>query len=85
MSTSGDEHQQQLVVYKMQSEAEETSHGDSLVHWSEAWFAEVVGLPNWGLDPRKDVNHVSNKDIWFYLRTRFLTRDTCGSSASLQA
>ena len=33
------------------------------MHGSEAWFAEVVGLPNWGLDPRKDVNHVSNKDL----------------------
>ena len=22
-----------------------------------------MGLPNWGLDPRKDVNHVSNKDL----------------------
>ena len=63
MSTLGDEQQQQLVVYRAQSEAEETSRGDSLVHGSEAWFAKVVGLPNWGLDPRKDVNHVSNKDL----------------------
>ena len=42
-------------------------------------------LPNWGLDPRKDVNHVSNKDLLVHLRTRFLTRGTCGSSASFQA
>ena len=63
MSTLGDEQQQQLVVYRAHSEAEETSRGDLLVHGSEAWFAEVVGLPNWGLDPRMDVNHVSNKDL----------------------
>ena len=63
MSTSGDEQQQQLVVYMAHSEAEETSCEDLLVHGSEAWFAEVVGLPNWSLDPRKDVNHVSNKDL----------------------
>ena len=63
MLTSSDEHQHQLVVYGMQSEAKETHRGDSLVHRSEAWFAEVVGVLNWGLDLRKDVNHVSNKDL----------------------
>ena len=63
MLTSGDEHQHQLVIYGTQSEAEETRRGDSLVHGSEEWFAEVVGLLNWILDLRKDVNHVSNKDL----------------------
>ena len=62
MSTSGDEQQQQLIVYRAQSEAEETSRRGLLVHGSKRWFAEVVGLPDWGLDPRKDVNHGSNKD-----------------------
>ena len=63
MLTLGDEHQHQLVVYRTQSEVEETHCGDSLVHGSKAWFAKVVGLPNWCLDPRKDVNHVSNNDL----------------------
>ena len=63
MLTLGDEQQHQLVVYRAQSEAKETSRGDFLMHGSEAWFAKVVGLPNWGLDPRMDVNHVSNKDL----------------------
>ena len=30
---------------------------------SEVWFEQVVGLQNWGIDPRKDVNHDYNKDL----------------------
>ena len=37
---------------------------NNLLVGSEAWFAEVVGLQNWGIDPRKDVNHVYNKDLY---------------------
>ena len=36
---------------------------NNLVVGSEAWFAEVVGLQNWGIDPQKDVNHIYNKDL----------------------
>ena len=28
---------------------------------SEAWFVERVGLPNWGIDPLMDLNHVKNE------------------------
>ena len=27
------------------------------------WFHEVVGLQNWGIDPIKDLNHVTNEDL----------------------
>ena len=30
---------------------------------SETWFAEVVGLPNWGINPLRDLSHVKNADI----------------------
>ena len=62
MSTSGEERGLDLVAVGAQSEEEQTRE-ESVVHGSAAWFAEVVGLPNWGLDPRKDVNNVSNKDL----------------------
>ena len=62
MSTSGEEHGLDLAAVEAQSK-EEQAREESVVHGSAAWFAEVVGLPNWGLDPRKDVNHVSNKDL----------------------
>ena len=29
----------------------------------ETWFAEVVGLPNWGINPLRDLSHVRNSDI----------------------
>ena len=29
----------------------------------ESWFAEVVGLPNWGINPLRDLSHVKNADI----------------------
>ena len=28
-----------------------------------AWFAVVIGFKNWGLDPLKDLHHVTNKDL----------------------
>ena len=37
--------------------------GQDLLMESEAWFGQVVGLQNWSIDPRKDVNHVYNKDL----------------------
>ena len=63
MSTSSEDQQHHVVVYGAHNEAKEACAEDTPVHGTEAWFAEVVGLPNWGLDPRKDVNHVSNKDL----------------------
>ena len=30
---------------------------------SESWFAEVVGLPYWGINPLRDLSHVKNEDI----------------------
>ena len=30
---------------------------------SETWFAEVVGLPNWGINHLRDLFHVRNSDI----------------------
>ena len=30
---------------------------------SESCFAEVVGLPNWGINPLRDMSHVKNADI----------------------
>ena len=30
---------------------------------SENWFAEVVGLPNWRINPLKDLSHVKNAEI----------------------
>ena len=30
---------------------------------SEDWFRDLVGLPNWGIDPLKDINHVRNDDL----------------------
>ena len=27
------------------------------------WFAEVVGLPNWGINPLRDLSHVQNGDL----------------------
>ena len=27
------------------------------------WFAEVVGLPNWGINPLRDLSHVKNEDL----------------------
>ena len=62
MSTSGEERGHDIVAVGAQSE-EEQAREESVLYGSAAWFAEVVGLPNWGLDPRKDVNHVSNKDL----------------------
>ena len=30
---------------------------------TENWFAEVVGLPNWGINPLRDLSHVQNGDL----------------------
>ena len=30
---------------------------------SDIWFAEVVGLPNWGINPLRNLSHVKNADI----------------------
>ena len=62
MSTSGEERGLELAAVGAQSE-EEQAREESMLHGSAVWFAEVVGLPNWGLNPRKDVNYVSNKDL----------------------
>ena len=31
---------------------------------SEKWFAEIVGLPNWGINPLRDLFHVKNTDLF---------------------
>ena len=49
------------MAFGTQSEADEAR--EEPIVGSEAWFVEVVGLPNSGLDPRKDVNHIFNKDL----------------------
>ena len=52
---------------EMQSETSlETMEGTSdleLQLGSETSFAEVVGLPNWGINPLRDLSHVKNTDI----------------------
>ena len=30
---------------------------------TEIWFAEVVGLPNWGINPLRDLSHVQNGNL----------------------
>ena len=30
---------------------------------SEGWFRDVIGLPKLGIDPLKDINHVSDNDL----------------------
>ena len=52
---------------EMQSETGlETMEGTSelkLQPGLETWFAEVVGLPNWGINPLTDLSHVRNTYI----------------------
>ena len=62
MEHSEDEHHLDIVESLTQSKSS-SPEVNNLVVGSEAWFAEVVGLQNWGIDPRKDVNHVYNKDL----------------------
>ena len=31
---------------------------------SEKWFAKIVGLPNWGINPLRDLFHVKNTDLF---------------------
>ena len=69
MSTLGEERGLDLAAVGAQSKEKE-AHGESIVYGSATWFAEVVGLPNWGLDPRKDVNHVSNKDLFVFFQDK---------------
>ena len=30
---------------------------------TEKWFAEVVDLPNWGINPLRDLFHIKNGDL----------------------
>ena len=62
MEHSEDEHHLNIVESLTQSKSS-SPDVNNLVVGSEAWFAQVVGLQNWGIDPRKDVNHVYNKDL----------------------
>ena len=62
MEQSKDEHHLDLVDSLVQSKSS-SPDVNNLVVGSEAWFAEVVGLQNWGIDPWKDVNHVYNEDL----------------------
>ena len=52
---------------EMQSETGlETMEGTSdleLQLGSETWFAKVVGLPKWGINPLRDLSHINNIDI----------------------
>ena len=57
-----DEHHLDLADSLVQSKSS-LPDVNNLVVESEAWFAEVVGLQNWRIDPKKDVNHVYNKDL----------------------
>ena len=61
---------------------EEQAREESMVHGSATWFAEVVGLPNWGLNPRKDVSTSPTRICWSSFRTRSPTKATLGSNAS---
>ena len=62
MEHSEDEHHLDIVESLTQSKSS-SPDVNNLVMGSKAWFAEVVGLQNWGIDPQKDVNHVYNKDL----------------------
>ena len=62
MEHSEDDYHLEFVDSLMQSKSS-SPDVNNLVVGSEAWFAEVVGLQNWGIDPWKDVNHVYNKDL----------------------
>ena len=62
MEHSEDEHQLDLAESLVQSKSPLLDLNDLLVG-NEAWFAEVVGLQKWGINPQKDVNHVYNKDL----------------------
>ena len=81
MSTSGEERGLDLAAVGAQSEEEQACE-ESVLLGSAAWFAEVVGLPNRGLDPRKGVNHVSNKDLLVLFQDKVSPKATLGSSAS---
>ncbi|KAG0631938.1 hypothetical protein M758_1G292000 [Ceratodon purpureus] len=36
---------------------------DNVERGKEKWFASTVSLPNYGLDPSRDVNHVQNSEL----------------------
>ena len=46
---------------------------------TERWFAEAVGLPNWGINPLTDLFHVRMES---YFRERYLTKATRSLNAS---
>ena len=60
---SEDKHQLDLAKSLVQSKSLSLDINDLLVE-SEAWFGKVVGLQNWRIDSRKDVDHVYNKDLY---------------------
>ena len=62
MEHLGKEQKLDLVELVVQNKSQ-LLHVDDLLVESEAWFAKVVGLQNWDIDLRKDVNHVYNKDL----------------------
>ena len=54
----------QDVKSKMDIELKERASSNPEVQiGSEKWFAEVVGLPNWGINPLMDLFHIKNGDL----------------------
>ena len=47
---------------------------------SEAWFLKVVGLQNWSIDPRKDMNHINKKDLQMLFEDRIVVQTIVSSS-----
>ena len=57
MEHSSHKQQLDLAEFVAQSKSQLLDVNDLFVG-SQVWFTEVVGLQNWGIDSRKDVNHV---------------------------
>ena len=54
----------QNVELDMDIKSREGASSDPKVQiGTEKWFAKVVGLPNWGINPLKDLFHIKNGDL----------------------
>ena len=47
------------------SDSEAQMGSQELVVGTIAWFATVVGLQNWGIDPLRDIHHVTDLEEIF--------------------
>ena len=58
------ERESKIGVESMQTKSEGKGSSDQQLQiGTENWFAEVVGLPNWGINPLRDLSHVQNGDL----------------------